>query len=154
MTTIDLVPDQLWNVIQPLLPPEPPKPKGGRPRIPDRAVAGAIIFMLRAGLPWRLLPARELVAGSPVNCWRRLRDWQRAGVWQQLHAALINELGRADQIDWSRVCLDTLSVRAKRGRRADGPQPHRPWQAGLQVPSGCRPVGHPACSGVVSGQHP
>jgi transposase len=74
MTTIDLVPDQLWNAIQPLLPPEPPKPKGGRPRIPDRAVAGAIIFMLRAGLPWRPLPARELGAGSPVTCWRRLRE--------------------------------------------------------------------------------
>jgi transposase len=81
-------------------------------------VAGAIIFMLRAGLPWRLLPARELGAGSPVTCWRRLRDWQQAGVWQQLHAALLNQLGRADEIDWSRVCLDSLSVRAKRGRRA------------------------------------
>jgi transposase len=79
MTTIDLVPDQLWHAIQPLLPPEPAKPKGGRPRVPDRAVAGAIIFMLRAGLPWRLLPARELSAGSPVTCWRRLRDWQQAG---------------------------------------------------------------------------
>jgi transposase len=51
MTTISLVPDQLWNVIQPLLPPQPPKAQGGRPRRPDRAVAGAIIFMLRAGLP-------------------------------------------------------------------------------------------------------
>lgn len=64
MTTTGLVPDQLWIAIQPLLPPEPPKPKGGRPRVPDRAVAGTIIFMLRAGLPWRLLPARELGAGS------------------------------------------------------------------------------------------
>lgn len=82
MTTIDLVPDQLWTAIQPLLPPEPPKPKRGRPRVPDRAVADAIIFMLCAGLPWRLLPARELGAGSPVTCWRRLRDWQQAGVWQ------------------------------------------------------------------------
>ena len=154
MTTIDLVPDQLWNAIQPLLPPEPPKPKGGRPRIPDRAVAGAIVFMLRAGLPWRLLPARELGAGSPVTCWRRLRDWQQAGVWQQLHAALLDQLGRAGQIDWSRGCLDTLSVRAKRGRRADRPQPNRPRKAGLEVPPGRRPVGHPAGGGAVSGQHP
>jgi Putative transposase of IS4/5 family (DUF4096) len=83
MTTVDLVPDQLWNASQPLLPPEPPKPKGGRPRVPDRAVLGGIVFMLRAGLPWRLLPARELGVGSPVTWWRRLRDWQAARVWQQ-----------------------------------------------------------------------
>jgi hypothetical protein len=46
MATVDLVPDQLWNAIQPLLPPEPPKPRGGRPRVPDRAVLGGIVFML------------------------------------------------------------------------------------------------------------
>jgi transposase len=86
-------------------------------------VAGAIVFMLRAGLPWRLLPARELGAGSPVTCWRRLRDWQQAGVWQQLHTALVNQLGGADKIDWSRACLDTLSVRAKRGGELTGPNP-------------------------------
>jgi Putative transposase of IS4/5 family (DUF4096) len=117
-------------------------------------VLGGIVFMLRAGLPWRLLPARELVAGSPVTCWRRLRDRQAAGVWQQLHAALLNELGRAEGIDWSRVCLDSLSVRAKRGRRADRPQPDRPRQARLEVPPGRRPPRHPAGGGVVGGQHP
>jgi transposase len=61
------------------------------PACPDRAVLGGIVFMLRTGLPWRLLPARELGAGSPVTCWRRLRDWQAAGMWQQLHAALLND---------------------------------------------------------------
>jgi transposase len=90
MTTSDPVPDQLWNAIQPLLPPPTSKPKGGQPRLPDRAVAGATVFMPRAGPPWRLLPARELGAGSPVTCWRRLRDWQQAGVWQQLHTALLD----------------------------------------------------------------
>jgi hypothetical protein len=75
-------------------------------------------------------------------------------VWQQLHAALLDELGRADGIDWSRVCLDSLSVRAKRGRRADGPQPDRPRQARLQVSSGRRPAGHPAGGGVIGGQLP
>jgi transposase len=79
MTTVDLVPDRLWNAIQPLLPPEPPKPKGGRPRVSDLAVLGGIVFMLRAGLPWRLLPARELGAGSPVTCWRRQGDAQAMG---------------------------------------------------------------------------
>jgi transposase len=86
-------------------------------------VLGGIVFMLRADLPWRLLPARGLGAGSLVTCWRRLRDWQAAGVWQQLHAALLDELGRAEGIDWSRICLDSLSVRAKRGVELTGPNP-------------------------------
>ena len=79
-----LVPDDLWEAIEPLLPKEPPKPKGGRPRVPDRAALGGIIFVLRTGCPWRLLP-KELGCGSGTTCWRRLRDWQEAGVWERLH---------------------------------------------------------------------
>jgi transposase len=67
------VPDEVWAAIQPLLPPKPPHPKGGRPWIEDRAVLGGITYVLRAGVPWRLLPARELGCGSGVTCWRRLR---------------------------------------------------------------------------------
>jgi transposase len=88
---------------------------GGRPRIDDRACLAGIVYQLRTGVPWRLLPTRQLGCGSPVTCWRRLRDWQRAGVWQQLHHLLLHELGRQGQLDWSRASLDSLSVRAKRG---------------------------------------
>ncbi len=109
-----LVPDELWAVVDPLLPPEPPKPKGGRPRIPDRACLAGIIFVLRSGIPWEMLP-RELGCGSGMTCWRRLRDWQEAGVWDRLHRALLDRLGRADQIDWSRACLDSASIPAKKG---------------------------------------
>ena len=77
------VPDDLWEAIEPLLPKERLKPRGGRPRIPDRAALGGIIFVLRTGTPWRLLP-KELGCGSGVTCWRRLRDWQAAGVWEAL----------------------------------------------------------------------
>ena len=97
-----LVSEGLWEVIGPLLPDEPPKPKGGRPRIPDRAVLAGIVYVLKSVLPWRMLP-KELGCGSGVTCWRRLRDWQRAGVWSRLHRVLLDELGKAGLIDWSRA---------------------------------------------------
>jgi transposase len=109
-----LVSDALWEAIAPLLPPEPPKPKGGRPRISDRAALTGILFVLKTGLPWEYLP-QELGCGSGVTCWRRLRDWQQAGVWHSLHRALLDRLGEADVIDWSRASLDASSVPAKGG---------------------------------------
>jgi transposase len=114
MTEI-LVSDELWAAIQPLLPSRPPSPKGGRPRVPDRAVLGGLIDLLRTGVPWRFLPARELGCGSPTTCWRRLRDWQQAGVWLALHHRLLDWLGDQGTVDWSRASLDTVSIRAKHG---------------------------------------
>jgi transposase len=109
-----LVSDELWALVAPLLPPEPPKPKGGRPRISDRAALTGIIFVLKSGIPWEMLP-QELGCGSGVTCWRRLRDWQEAGVWEALHRILLDRLGEADRIDWSRASLDSTSIPAKRG---------------------------------------
>src|SRR4029453_13927185 len=73
-----LVPDQLWQAIQPLLPTPSPR-YGARPRVDDRAALAGIIYQLPTGVPWRLLPTGQLGCGSPITCWRRLRDWQRAG---------------------------------------------------------------------------
>ncbi len=120
-----LVPDELWETIEPLLPVEPPKPKGGRPRVPDRACLTGIVFVLKTGIPWEHLP-REMGCGSGMTCWRRLRDWQAAGVWDRLHRALLDRLGHADQIDWSRACLDSASVAAKKG----APRPVRTPRTG------------------------
>jgi transposase len=114
-----LVSDELWDTIAPLLPAEPPKPKGGRPRVPDRAALTGILFVLKTGLPWEYLP-QEMGCGSGVTCWRRLRDWQRAGVWHRLHRVLLDRLGQADRIDWSRVSLDSSSVPAKGGAARPG----------------------------------
>src|SRR4028118_1906521 len=139
-----LVSDALWAAVEPLLPPEPPKPKGGRPRVPGRAAFAGILFVLRSGIPWEMLPP-EMGCGSGVTCWRRLRDWQaaggggglhrtlpararragppaglRAGVWDAFERTLLDRLGEADRIDWSRASLDSASIPAKRGASASG----------------------------------
>lgn|SRR5690625_1180668 len=117
-----LVSDELWNAIEPLLPPEPPKPKGGRPRVPDRKCLTGIIFVLRSGIPWEMLP-QEMGCGSGMTCWRRLREWQEAGVFERLHQVLLDRLGYADRIDWSRVCVDSQHVPAKGGDPIPAPTP-------------------------------
>ena len=118
-----LVPDDLWAVIAPLLPPARPKPKGGRPPIPDRAALTGILFVLMTGVSWEYLPA-EMGCGSGMSCWRRLRDWQQAGVWAALHRVLLDRLESAGQLDWSRAALDSASVPAKRGeQRRDRTRP-------------------------------
>ena len=110
----ELVPDELWEIIEPLLPSEPPKPKGGRPRVDNRAALTGIIFVLKSGIPWEMLP-QEMGCGSGVTCWRRFCEWQEAGVWERLHQVLLDRLGEAEQIEWERASLDSASIPAKRG---------------------------------------
>lgn len=119
---LSLLPDTLWREIEPLLPPERPKPKGGRPRVPDRACLTGIVFVLRTGLPWNMIPV-ELGCGSGPTCWRRLRDWTRAGVWDAIHKKLLNALGRRGKIDLSRAVIDSASVRAVLGGLTPAPTP-------------------------------
>ena len=114
-----LLADELWNRVEPLLPSEPPKPKGGRPRVPDRACLTGILFILKTGCPWEYLP-KEMGCGCGMTCWRRLRDWQAAGVWKKIWGILLDELGLADIIDWSTSAIDSCSVRALFGGRRPG----------------------------------
>ena len=109
-----LVSDELWQIIEPLLPAALAKPKGGRPLVPDRAALTGILFVLRTGIPWEMLPL-EMGCGSGVTCWRRLRDWQAACVWDRLHREWLHRRRDADRIDWGRACVDSASVAAKRG---------------------------------------
>ncbi|WP_243830307.1 IS5 family transposase [Caballeronia sp. SBC1] len=119
-----IIDDELWKRIEPLLPqPKPRREKyPGRKPVPDRAALSGILFVLRTGLRWRDLPA-EMGCGSGVTCWRRLRDWQEAGVWDRLHELLLAELRAVDQIDFSRVILDSSSVRAIGAGPKTGPNP-------------------------------
>jgi transposase len=119
-----LLPDALWQRIEPLL----PKPKKRRFRFPgrkpveDRKALTGILFVLKTGVPWEDLP-QEMGCGSGMTCWRRLRDWHKAGVWQKLHEQLLAELNGADQIDWSRASVDSRSLRAVGGGEKTGPSP-------------------------------
>jgi transposase len=158
MNASALVFDDLWEAIEPLLLDEPLEPKGGRPRVPNRAALGDIVFLLMTGCPWRLLPT-ALGCSSGTTCWRRLRDWQDADVWQRLHETLLNWLGDEATMDWSRANVDSLSVRAKRGaKRLDATQPTEasrapsttsswigtvsPWPSGSPQPT---PTMQPSC---------
>ena len=117
-----LLTDELWQRIKPHIPPELPKPKGGRPRVPDRACLTGILFVLKTGTPWEYLPL-EMGCGSGMTCWRRLHDWQTAGVWRKIWETLLDELGMADAIDWSTSAMDSCSVRALFGGRKQAPIP-------------------------------
>ena len=117
-----LVSEALWERIEPLFPELPPHPKGGRPWVGNREALTGILFVLRSGIPWEMLP-QEMGCGCGMTCWRRLRDWQAAGVWDQLHRVLLDELREADEIDWSRAVVDSASLRALAGGPKTGPNP-------------------------------
>lgn len=114
------VTDALWDRVQPLLPKEPPKPKGGRPRRPDRECLVGIVFVLRTGCAWNDLPA-ELGCGDGTTCWRRFKLWSEAGVWRAVWRAILDAMGRVKNVDLSRAVVDSASVRAVFG----GPIPVR-----------------------------
>lgn len=133
-----MVSDELWKIVEPLIPKRRVvRRKGGRPPLDDRAALSGILFVLKTGIPWEYLP-REMGCGSGMSCWRRLRDWHRAGVWKRLHRVLLSELRKADEIDWSRALVDSASVRAVHGGKKRVPAR---WIAGKTAPSTtCSPM--------------
>jgi transposase len=115
-----IVSDELWELVEPLLPKVERRFRyPGRKRLPDREALQGILFVLHTGIAWTHLP-RELGFGSGVTCWRRLDEWQRAGVWEKLHALLLARLRAAGELEWSRAVVDSSHVQAKKGapRRA------------------------------------
>lgn len=111
-----LVPDGLWEIVEPLIPPSPVRRQGGgRRRVEDRAVFTAVVFVLTSGCAWRHLPPSFGVTAPTAH--RRFQEWTEAGLWARLHRAVLDRLGAAGELDWSRAIVDAASVRAKRGDR-------------------------------------
>lgn len=114
----ELVSDELWAIVEPLLPPEKERRyrNPGRKPMDRRRVFTGILFVLKSGIPWEMLP-QEMGCGSGMTCWRYLHAWQEAGVWQKVHEVLLAKLREADKIDWSRAVVDSGSVRSVLGGR-------------------------------------
>ena len=129
-----LIDDELWAVIEPLLP--APKPRRfrypGRKPIDNRRALAGIVFVLKTGIGWEDLP-QEMGCGSGMTCWRRLRDWEAAGVWQRLHEVLLARLQAADQIDWSRAVVDSAPLRALKGGTKPGRTPRIKLSPGASI---------------------
>ena len=109
-----LVPDGLWEIVEPLIPPQRERPQGGGTwYVEDRAVFTAIVYVLTTGCAWRHLPAAFGVSKATAH--RRFAAWTEAGLWRRLHRAVLDRLGEQTAIDWSRAVVDAASVRAKKG---------------------------------------
>ena len=118
-----LVSDELWAVVEPLLPPTRPPGTRGHPPVPNRVALAGIVFVLKTGIPWAYFPQELGCCG--MTLWNRLRDWQHAGAWEALHRAMLQHLADADKIDWSRASVDGSRIAAKGVKR--GPPRRGTW---------------------------
>jgi transposase len=126
-----LLPEELWAIIEPILPAWEPSPEGGHPRLEDRKALTGILFVLKTGLPWEDLPC-EMGCGCGMTCWRRLAEWQADGTWDEIHKELLARLRGAGKIDWSRALIDSSSVRSAYGGEGTGPSPTDRGKAGAK----------------------
>jgi len=111
----ELLPEALWEEIEPLLP-RPSRAETGRPPVDNKKALRGIIFVLRFGVPWQAVPTDAFgVSGS--SCWRRFSEWTDAGVWPEVHRRLLDRLGKDGGIDLQHVVVDSQSVRAVKGGR-------------------------------------
>lgn len=154
MDKIPQVDDALWRLIEPLLPARPARRgPGGRPRYEDRMCLDVIVYVLRTGVPWKCMPSW---AGYPsgITAWRRLSEWQEAGVWDRLHRLLLERLRESGKLDFSRVCVDSSIVRAIGAGEKDRPERRAPRQAGQQASRRRRRAGRAARGDPDAGEPP
>lgn len=118
-----LLPDEVWERVKSAIPPEPPKPKGGRPRMDDRKALNAIFYVLRTGCQWNALP-RCLGASSTVH--DRFQLWVEQGGFERMWELGLEQYAEEIGIDWAWMAMDGAIVKAPLGGKSNGCQSHRP----------------------------
>ncbi|MCX5077653.1 IS5 family transposase [Streptomyces sp. NBC_00513] len=117
-----LVPDELWELFQRVVPAAPSRPQGGgRRRHGDREVFAAIVFVATSGCTWQQVPSASF-GPSGATAHRRFTEWSKARVWAKLHRLVLDELGARGELDWSRCAIDSVNMRALKGDLT-GPNP-------------------------------
>jgi transposase len=119
-----LVDDELWSVVEPLLPPAKPRRRRypGRKPLDRRQVLTGILFVLKSGIGWEDLP-QEMGCGCGMSCWRYLRAWEKAGIWDRIHKVLLERLRAEEVLDLSAAVVDSSHVRAVGGAKVPVPAP-------------------------------
>ena len=113
LPTIRKIPDELWDEIKIILPPEKPDKTIGRPIVPFRKVLDGILYVLRTGCQWKMLPKKEYGSGS--TCHRRFQEWTVSNVFQKLWVRLLEVYDDLRGIIWIWQSLDSVSIKAPLG---------------------------------------
>lgn len=145
------MPDDLWDRIQPLLPPRKPHPLGcHNPRVDDRKAMDAIFFVLRTGCQWNALNATGICSSSSAH--RRFQEWVAAGVFHRIWALGLKEYDAVKGIEWAWQSMDGAMSKAPLGGEKDGTQPHGPSQGRRQAKHSVRGPGRSDRRGGGRGQ--
>ena len=103
------IPDDLWALIEPILPPDKPLGANGRPRVSNRVVLNGILYVLRTGCQWKMVPG-EYSSGS--TCHLRFQTWVRAGIFERIWRVCLEHYDDLKGIDWRFQSLDSAIILA------------------------------------------
>jgi len=112
--TITKIPDELWDKIVTVLPREKPENAVGRPIVPFRKVMDGVMYVLRTGCQWKMLP-REYGSGS--TCHRRFQKWVELDVFKKMWIKLLKAYDNKNGIKWNWQSIDSISVKSPLGGR-------------------------------------
>jgi len=146
------VSDELWAVVEPLLPRYKNTHRfgGGRPRVSDRQCADAIFYVLRTGCQWGALDATNLCPHSTAH--DRFQKWVQAGVFLQLWHAGVEQFDDLKGINWRWLSMDGAMTKAPLGGEKNWTQSHRSGQKRRQTQSADGGAGRPVGFGGGRGQ--
>ena len=108
------IPDELWDEIKVVLPIEKPFKTIGRPIVSYRKVLGGILYILRTGCQWKMLPKEY---GSGSTCHRRFQEWNGLDLFKKIWVKLLTIYDNLNGINWTWQSLDSISIKSPLGGR-------------------------------------